>query len=212
MTEPTYDKAQVDELVAAAVAEAVRTATDPLKERIAELEAGRDEGALLEAIAAVVTEATTPLQEQVTELQSKLDTSEAEKAAAVQKLADVTAYLEAEVEKTELEEKKTARRAEAEEIAPFDEKYLDEEAERFAAMSDEDWGKLTASWKLVAEKSGTPPPKKDPTADAMHGSRQSGGGGGGEGAGGAGSTALGLIGDTFRTSRGMAPASQSSES
>lgn len=211
MTDTTYNKAQVDELVAAAVAEAVKTATDPLNTRIAELEASANEDALGEAVAAAVAEAVTPLQTQITDLQAKLDTAEAEKATAIQELADIKAYLTEEVEKAELEAKKDERRAEAEKIAPFDEKYLDENADRFAAMSDEDWAAQVDGWKLIAAKAATPPPKKDPTADAMHATRQNNGGGG-EGEGAGGSSALGLIGSTYRQDRGMVSATANDES
>lgn len=172
-----FTQAQVDELVEAAKAEAKKT-TDALQARLDELEAASKDTEVGKAVA----EAVAPLQTSISELQSKLDAAEAAKTTADANLADALAFLEAEqtaqVEAAAVAERKDARLAEAAELktkggAPvFDEKYLAENADRFAAMDDEAWASRLDEWKLIASANPAAAPATPPGKTAFQASRQ----------------------------------------
>lgn len=123
-----------------------------LKAQLAELTlaAGASE------VDAKVAEAVAGVEATVAELQSKLDAAVLEAQAAKDELA---ARIAAEAEAVaaaqaaeELAARKETRLAQVKEHASFPEDYLAENADRFAAMSDDDFEAALADWKVVAAK------------------------------------------------------------
>ena len=164
-----FTKEQVDEMIASAVSEA----TSPLKERIGELEAAVQET----EVGTAVANATAELEAKISELAETLDAKEVERAALAQELEETQTFwsesIAAQVEADELAAKRTERIAEAKDASPFDDEYLNEHADRFAAESDEAWSARLEEWKLIAEKAKAPKTESTgkPGASAMQGSR-----------------------------------------
>lgn len=161
-----YTQEQLD----AAIRDAVDAATGPMQARITELESVQQETEVGQAIA----EAVEPLNVQVAELQQQLDTAVVEKAAADQAKADLEAWWSnAITEQTEAEAaaaRKDERLGKLKEAAP--EKahaYLEENADRFAAMSDDDFEARLEEYRAIASADGDP---AIPTATALTAARE----------------------------------------
>jgi hypothetical protein len=168
-----FTKEQVD----AAVAEAVEAATASLKTKLAELESAAQETEVGKAVA----EATGPLNDQIADLQAKLD-------------AEVLARTTAEEAKTEVEEfwtkaiadkeeadavaaRKDERLTKLKEVAPEGaHAYLDENADRFAAMSDEDFDARIEEYRTITAKAD--PGSEIPTTTALTAAREGASGAG----------------------------------
>jgi hypothetical protein len=172
----------------AAVAKAVAEATAPLQEKLAEL----TNASALEALEAAMAEAIAPFETAKTDLQSKLDIAEAAKTAAETTLSETLAFLKAEDEAKAAAEAltkvKDERLTELKAAQVVDDKYADDNIDRFAAMSAEDWELTLSSLKAVRGDR-----KPIPTTTAFKASRE-----GDEGAGGAGKSNLRLIGQMKR--------------
>jgi hypothetical protein len=174
MAEKSYTQEDLEAQVAAAVAKA----TGPLEAQLNELKASKDqqEGqqAQTEAIAAKDTE--------IAELQSKLDTAVLEASKSAEDKTAIEAFWTKAVEDAEqaqaLETRKGERITKLKEVVSFPETYLDENADRFAAMSDEDFAARLDEYAQVASKTeGDEKDKKvetegKPAATALKASRQ----------------------------------------
>lgn len=147
----TFSQEQLD----AAIAKAVAEATGPLQTKLDELSSQSAEAAQAEAIAAAVAEKDGEL----TELQTKLDAATLEAATEKKAREELEAFLADEKTKAEAKAAADARKdARIEEIKAaelaFDEKWIEDNADRLAAMSDEDWAVQLEGWKVLAHKEG----------------------------------------------------------
>lgn len=125
---------------------------------------------------AKVAEVKAELEAKVASVQSQLDTTTIECEAAKNERDAIVAYLEAEVasatEAAEREAKRDERVAAVKDAASFPDEYLEANADRFVAMSDEAFEAAIADWKAVAAKA--PAKKTDetiPSATAMTAAR-----------------------------------------
>lgn len=131
---------------------AVAAATGPLQKRLAELEAQVQETEVGKAVAeAVATEAA-----RTAELQTQLDKAEAARTAAENRLAETEQFWTQAIAEhqaaAELESRREQRIAQATDAGVFAEDYVLANADRFAAMSDEDFNARLAEWALIASK------------------------------------------------------------
>lgn len=141
----TFTQEQMD----AAVAEAT-AASEALAKRVAELEAAQQETEVGKAVA----EATAPLSTEIADLQSKLDEAVLARQAAEEAKTNlenwwaeqITAHQEAEAAAA----RKDERVAKVKEAASFPDEYLEANADRFAAMSDEDFEARLEEWRTIA--------------------------------------------------------------
>ena len=158
---------------------AVKTATGPLQQRLAELEAQVQETEVGRSIA----EATAAKDAEISALQEQLDAATAARTAAETKLSETEQYWSEAIAAAEEAATVAARRIERVDAAKaagvFDDAYLEANADRFAAMSDEDFAARLDEWRLIASKSrdtdtrkpattaltatATQPTKSDPT-------------------------------------------------
>lgn len=129
---------------------AVEKAVSPLKARINELEQSQQISEVESAKAAVREE----MQAQLDDLQTQLDAAVLKAQAAEQEKDGIVAWLEAERDAAEQAQVLAARREErlarVREAANFPEDYLEKNAERFVAMSDEDFEIAVEGWKAIA--------------------------------------------------------------
>jgi hypothetical protein len=146
---------------------AIAVATGSLQKRLSELESQAQETevgrAVAEAIAAKDTEIST--------LQQQLDTATAERTAVESKLAETETFwtdaVTAQQAAVELAERREKRMAEAKAAGVFDEDYLTKNADRFAAMSDDDFAARLDEWRLIAAKSGSGASSSQPVQTAL---------------------------------------------
>jgi hypothetical protein len=169
----TYSQEQLD----AAVQEAVTKATAPLQTQLAELQGQTAEQQQQAAVDQAVAEKVAELAE----LQTKLDAATLEAATEKKAREDLEAFLEnAKAEataKAEADARKDARIEEvkAAELA-FSDEWLDANADRLAAMSDEDWTAQLDSWKVLANKASDEIPTTTSLQAAREGAGDAGGG------------------------------------
>lgn len=162
------------EQVDAAIADAVAKATAPLQTRLAELEAAAQETEVGKA----VSEATAPLNEQIAELQQKLDAEVMARTTAEEAKAEVETFwseaIAAKVAADEADARKDDRLAKLKEVAPEGaHAYLDENADRFAAMSDEDFEARIEEYRTITAKA--EPGSEIPQATALTAAREGAG-------------------------------------
>lgn len=126
------------------LAAAVALAVQPLKDKISELESKDAEA----EVSGKIADAKAELETKVSDLQTAFDVKVAELATATQALEDVKAYL-ADVqtkadEAAAVEARKASRLEEVNENATYSEEYIAERADRWAAMSDEEFAAFVA--------------------------------------------------------------------
>ncbi len=131
---------------------AVDSAVADLRTELESLRASQEAQQIDERISTAVAEAKTPLETQISELQAKLDAAvleaEAEKIKAeALEQEKIDAALAAEIE-----DRKSDRLEQVKAVAQFPEEYLTENADRFAAMSDEDFTARLDEYKQIAAK------------------------------------------------------------
>jgi predicted ribosome quality control (RQC) complex YloA/Tae2 family protein len=153
---------------------AVAAATKPFEDKLKDLLASQEQAAVEERIAKERAE----LEQKVAEVQSQLDSAVLE-AAEAKKVADETvAYLQAvkaeEEQATEIAKRKEDRLTMVREVASFPDEYIEANADRWAALADEDFEALTNDWKAIATKGGDSSESSLPGASAMVASRQDG--------------------------------------
>lgn len=136
-----------EEELQAAIDAAVAEATAPLQSRIAELEAAKKQEA--------ENSAQAELEAKITELESKLDaavleaTQAKEEKDALQQAWDDEKAAAAEAE--QVAARRDERLSQVKELACFPDEYIEENGDRFAAMSDEDWNARLEEWKTVVK-------------------------------------------------------------
>ena len=142
---------------------AVAAATGPLQQRLADLEVQAQESEVGKAVAQAVGDK----EAQIADLQAQLDTATAARTTAESKLAETEQYwvdaIAAHEEAVAVAARKEARISQASEIGVFNDDYIAANADRFAAMSDEDFAARIEEWKLIAAAAQpgevkTPPP------------------------------------------------------
>lgn len=163
----TFTDEELQAAVDAAVAAAVADATSPLKSRITELESSAQQSE--------VETMKSELEARVSELEGKLDaavleatTAKEEKAAVEQAWADEKAAAEEAVAVTA---RRDERLQKVKEVASFPDAYLTENADRFAAMSDDDFNARLEEWTAISKPS-TDPKTVIPKTTALTASRQ----------------------------------------
>lgn len=159
------------EQLQAAVDKAVAEATAPLQTKIVELEASKEKEATSQQI--------TDFETKIADLETKLDaavldaTQAKEEKETLQKSWDDEKA--AEEEAKTVAARKDERLAKVKEVACFPDEYVEQNADRFAAMSDEDWNARLDEWATLAKKD---PSDKDkiPSKTALTAARQETGG------------------------------------
>lgn len=120
---------------------------------------------------AKIAAAKAELEAQIAELQTKLDAATLEAQAAKEDRDSTVSYLESEAAAAEAAAAITARKderiAKVKEAASFPDEYLEENADRFAAMSDEEFEKALADWAVIAPKKAGSTDTKIPATTAM---------------------------------------------
>lgn len=158
-----------DELKAK-VAEAVKTATAELEAKVAELTTAAQTSEVEQAKAELKAE----FEPQITELQQQLDEKVLEAQNAATERDAIKAWLDAEAaaagERQTIEARKAERLAKVKEVANFPDDYLTKHADRFAAMSDEDFAVACEGWAAIGGKPGG---DTIPNKTALHAGRES---------------------------------------
>jgi DNA repair exonuclease SbcCD ATPase subunit len=145
-----------EEELQAAIEEAIDAATGPLKNRIAELEASQQQS---EADSAL-----TDLKAKIAELESQLDAAVLEASQAKEEKDNLQKAWDDEKAEadaaTELAARRDERLQKVREVASFPDDYLEKNADRFAAMSDEDFTARLEEWQTLASKQNGGPPRR----------------------------------------------------
>lgn len=133
---------------------AIAAATSDLQKRLEELGAQVRDTEVGQAVA----EAVAAKETEVSELQTKLDAAEAARTAAENKLAETEQYwtdaIAAAEEAAQVAARREERVAEAKKAGVLADAYVDENADRFAAMSDEDFKARLDEWRAIAAAAG----------------------------------------------------------
>jgi hypothetical protein len=149
---------------------AIEERTAELTARVQELESAAQESKIEAQVAAVQAEAAAAVEE----LRAQLDAAVLEKQAAVDALDAYKAELEeiasATAREAEIAARRETRLAQVKEVASFPDEYLDANADRFAAMSDEDFTARLAEYAALAVK---PTGDGIPKTTALTASRES---------------------------------------
>jgi DNA repair exonuclease SbcCD ATPase subunit len=151
---------------------AVTAMSDTLQQRLKELEAQVQESEVGRAVA----QATEAKDAEISQLQQRIDAAEASRTAAENKLNEVEQFwvdaIATQQAASELDARKERRVTEAKQAGVFSDDYINENAERFAAMSDEDFSARLEEWRLIAAKTGESTPAPARTALAASASGQ----------------------------------------
>lgn len=140
------DKTYTEEDLQTAVAEA----TAELAAKVAAMESAAQESEVAAAISAVKAEAAAEIEE----LRSNLDNAVLAAQAAKNELdtykADIEAIAAAETLATEVAARREERLAQVKEAASFPDEYLEANADRYAAMSDEDFAERLQEFAAIS--------------------------------------------------------------
>jgi chromosome segregation ATPase len=145
---------------------AIAEVTAPLNKQIEDLKTLQQESENAKSLADLKLQMEAAAAEsdaKIKEVQAQLDAAVLEAEGQKTAHADLLSFLEDEQKKVEanaaLEEVKAARLELIKTVATFPEEYLTANADRFAAMSPEDFDAAVADWKTVtATKQETPVP------------------------------------------------------
>jgi vacuolar-type H+-ATPase subunit I/STV1 len=155
---------------------AIEEKTAELSARIEEMESA----ARASEVDAKVEAAKAEAQAEIAELRTQLDTAVLEAEAAKSEKDAVIAYLTeiaaAEKAAAEIAARREERLAKVKEVASFPDTYLEANADRFAAMSDEDFELRCAEWASMSTKAPVAPAADDtlPTGTALQAAREDG--------------------------------------
>jgi hypothetical protein len=160
----TFTQADLDAAIAASNAS--------LQQRLAELVAQVQESEVGKAVAAVTAEKDT----EISKLQEQLDAAEAARTAAEAKHAEVEQFWSEAIAEHEEAAELAARRAERVETAKkagvLSEDYIEKNADRFAAMSAEDFNARIDEWRLIASQTRGNSTAPIPSSTALVAARQ----------------------------------------
>ena len=147
------DMTYTEEDLKAKVDEAVKAAVEERDARIAALSAAQQTSETAKAIADAVAAKDTELAD----LRGELDKAVLEAANAKAERDSVVAWLEGEKTATEQREAAAARKdtrlTKLKEVAQFPDTYLEQNADRFAAMSDEEFDARCTEYAALSGKS-----------------------------------------------------------
>jgi hypothetical protein len=105
-----------------------------------------------------IAEAVAAKETEVSELQTKLDAAEAARTAAEHKLSETEQFwtdaIATAQEQAQIAARRDERVTEAKNAGVLSDAYIDEHADRFAAMSDEDFRARLDEWKTIAAAAG----------------------------------------------------------
>jgi DNA repair exonuclease SbcCD ATPase subunit len=146
-----------EEQLKAKVDEAVASATKDLEAKVKELEEVRSAS----EVEAKLAEAKAEAETKISEIQAQLDTAVLEAEKAKTEKEEILAFLEAESKKAEEQAALVARRDErlkqVAEVASFPEEYAEANADRWAALDEEQFAALLEDYKAAgAKKEGLP--------------------------------------------------------
>lgn len=134
------------------VRSAVEAATRELRAELDSLRASQEQVEVETRIKEKVDEATQPLQAQISELQDKLDAAVLEAQTEKARADALEAEKREEAEKAAREARKEERLKAVREAAPkFPDQYLNENADRWTAMSDEDFELRLEEYRLASK-------------------------------------------------------------
>lgn len=141
----TYSQDELDAAVAAAV--------KPLEDSLQEFKASMEQSEVEQRHAKEKAE----LEASIAEIQAQLDSATLKAGEADKKYEELVAFLEAEQAKAEAAAEIARRREErlavVKQVAStFSDEYMEANADRWAAMADEDFAALTEDWKNIAAK------------------------------------------------------------
>lgn len=169
MSDKTFTEVELQ----AAVDKAVADATAAMQAKLAELEGNQ-------ALETAVATAKAELEAQVADLQTKLDAAVAEATQAKEAKEALETAVQAEKDEAaaaaEIAARIEDRTAKVKEIGCFPDEYLTANAERFAAMSEEDFTARLDEWKAIGKK------EEIPAKTAFKAAREGSAGGGTESA------------------------------
>ena len=153
-TSSNKETPQVQTFSAEELQAAIDAATAELQSQLAAIESAAQESEIEARVAAATAEAAA----EVEALRAQLDVAVLERQAAIDELSTFKAELEA-LEAAEEEAKTVAARreerlAQVKEVASFTDEYLEANADRFAAMSDEDFEARLAEYAAISKPSG----------------------------------------------------------
>lgn len=150
---------------------AVAAATSDLQKRLEELGAQVRDTEVGQAVA----EAVAGKETEVSELQNKLDAAEAARTAAENKLTETEQYwteaIAAAEEQTQVAARRDERVAEAKKAGVLADAYVDEHADRFAAMSDDEFKSRLDEWRAIAAAAGGTKTGEIPAKTALNAAR-----------------------------------------
>lgn len=159
----TYTEAELDAKVEAA--------TSGLNAKLAELEGSQRQSEVDQAL----NDAKAEADAKVAELQAQLDSAVVEATTAKEEKVAIEEFwasaIEEETKNKEIAARKDSRLEKIAEVASLPEEYLEKNADRFAAMSDEDFNARLEEWKVIASKTETTIPKRT----ALTAAREDGG-------------------------------------
>jgi fibronectin type 3 domain-containing protein len=140
----TYSQDELDAAVAAAV--------KPLEDTLQDLKAGVEQSEIEQRHAKEKAE----LESKISEIQAQLDSAVLKAAEAEKQHTELVAFLEAEQAKAdaaaEIARRREDRLAVVKQVASFPDEYMEANADRWAALADEDFAALTEDWKAIASK------------------------------------------------------------
>lgn len=131
---------------------AVAEATAELAAELKAIKDAAQESEVAAAVAAVRAESAAEIEELRTSLDNAVLAAQAAKAELDTFKADLEALVAAAEAEAEIASRRDARVEEAKKYFP--EEHVEANAERYAAMSDEDWESRTADWAAMAPNSG----------------------------------------------------------
>lgn len=166
----TLSKETHDALLRTAVEDAtaaLRQDNEALTAQVESLTSERDE-----ASAKVTT-----LEGEVARLNDELDTAQVEVQTAKDQVAELETEIASRDEREQIREVAAERAKQVKNLGLFSEDAIDEKAERWAALSDEDWAERLEEWKAIkptAESANEGEGKKpaSETASAMSGTSE----------------------------------------
>lgn len=131
---------------------AVEAGTADLRTELDGLRASAAEQETVAQTATRIAEEKAPLEAKITELQTALDAAVLEAAAEKARADAFDAEKAAAAEAATLEARKDERLAKVKEVANFPDEYLTANADRFVAMSDEDFEARLEDYRQIAAK------------------------------------------------------------
>lgn len=165
---PVGGRTYTEEELRAQVDVAVNAAVGDLRTQLDALSASQEAAAIEERIRTAVAEATAPLTAQVTELQNSLDTAVLEAAAATTRAETAETAITAAATAAEVAARSEARLELVKAAAPgFSEEFLAANAERWAAMGDEEFAARIEEYKALSPAAGAPAGGGIPTTSAL---------------------------------------------